>query len=390
MTVAPDPERLTPEHRISLFYFTQYMAAGVASVYAGIWFAGKGFSSEQIGVLNAFPVLSVLVLNLVVGRLADRADDWRKAIVIGSTLSGFVAFGLFFSQGFVPILMVWTLSIVAQSVVGPVMDAATLRLCLRRGSDFGRLRAWGTVGYMVMILATGYIVIWLGPVAFVPVFVAVSGVRALAAFGLPRFRRPSDLASEPRGATRLMQVMKPWFLAPLLGWAIVFGTLLILNAFQGLLWARQGLEPDTIAILIGLGAFSEAVAFFAFRRFASHYPARVLMLVSALVSMLRWCAMASAPGVPVLVGLQLLHGICFSMGFLGCLRFIANWTSEDIAAEAQGFFTMLQQAMAVLALLAFGWLTTRFGPMAYLGSAAFAAVGAGLIWSSLRMQKPHG
>ena len=393
VTDAVIPERFSPERRISLFYFTQYMAAGAASVYAGIWFEGQGFSSEQIGVLNAFPVLAVLLLNLFVGRLADRADDWRKAIVIGSALSGLVAVGLMFSHGFLPILMVWTLSSVANSAVGPVMDAATMRLSLRRGSDFGMLRAWGTVGYMVMILATGYLVIWLGPVAFVPLFVALSLVRAMAAFGLPRFRRPADQTGGPvgaQGATRLMQVMKPWFLAPLLGWSMVFGTLLILNAFQGLLWARQGLRPDVIALLIGLGAGSEAAAFFAFRRFAAHYPARVLMLASALVSMLRWCAMAYAPGVPVLVGLQLLHGICFSIGFLGCLRFIANWTSEDIAAEAQGFFTMLQQAMAVLAILAFGWLTTRFGPMAYLGSAGFAALGAGLIWASLRMQQPRG
>ena len=88
VTDAVIPDRFSPERRISLFYFTQYMAVGAASVYAGIWFEGQGFSSEQIGVLNAFPVLAVLLLNLVVGRLADRADDWRKAIVIGSTLSG--------------------------------------------------------------------------------------------------------------------------------------------------------------------------------------------------------------------------------------------------------------------------------------------------------------
>jgi MFS transporter, PPP family, 3-phenylpropionic acid transporter len=326
----------------------------------------------------------------VVGRLADRAQDWRQTIVIGATLAAIIPFGLFFSSGFLPILLVWTLAAVAPSVVGPVMDAATMRLTLRRGSDFGRLRAWGTVGYMVTILATGYLVTLFGAVAFVPLFVGLAVLRGLAALGLPKFRRPLDLGREDRGATRLMQVMKPWFLAPLVGWAMVFGTLLILNAFQGLLWARQGLQPDLIAILIGLGAFSEAVAFFAFRRFASHYPARVLMLVSALVAMLRWCIMAYAPGVPVLVGLQLLHGICFSMGFLGCLRFIANWTSEDIAAEAQGFFNMLQQAMAVVAIMGFGWLTTRFGPLAYLGSAGFAAVGAGLIWASLRMQQPRG
>ena len=378
----------SPERRISLYYFTQYMNGGTASVYAGIWFAGQGFSSQQIGWLNAFPILAVLLLNLVIGRLADRARDWRQAIILGTTAAGIIPFGLFFSHGFWPILLVWTLGNLTQAVIQPVMDAATLRLALRRGSDFGFLRAWGTVGYMVAILATGYLSTLYGASAFVPLFAGLALLRSFAAFGLPNFRAQDAGTRIAKGATRLMQVMRPWFLAPLLGWAMVFGSLLILNAFQGLLWTRQGLRPDMIAGLIGLGALSEAVAFFAFRRFAAHYPARILMLVSALVSLFRWVVMATSPGVMVLAGLQLLHGICFSLGFLGCLRFIANWTSEDIAAEAQGFFTMLQQAMAVVAILTFGFLTTRFGPMAYLGSAALAALGAALIWLSLRMQQP--
>ena len=53
---------------------------------------------------------------------------------------------------------------------------------------------------------------------------------------------------------------------------------------------------------------------------------------------------------PILVPLQLLHSVTFAMGYMGCVHFIANWTSEDIAAEAQSFFQVLQQAMAVMAV----------------------------------------
>ena len=141
MIAVPLNGRFSPERRISLYYFTQYMNGGTASVYAGIWFAGQGFSSEQIGTLYAIPVLAVLMLNLIVGRLADRAGDWRQSIIIGTTAAGIIPFGLFVSHGFWLILVVWTLGSVAQSVVQPVMDAATMRLSLRRGSDFGFQRA---------------------------------------------------------------------------------------------------------------------------------------------------------------------------------------------------------------------------------------------------------
>ena len=62
------------------------------------------------------------------------------------------------------------------------------------------------------------------------------------------------------------------------------------------------------------------------------------------------------------------------MGYLGMVHFIANWTSEDIAAETQGFAFVLQQGAGVVALVVFGVLVGLFG-----GKAFFAAALLGLI-----------
>ena len=129
---------------------------------------------------------------------------------------------------------------------------------------------------------------------------------------------------------------------------------------------------------------------FAWRRFGGRLPARNLILVSALVSVGRWTAMAFSPPVYVLVFLQLLQSLTFALGYLGSVHFIANWTSEDIAAEAQSFFVVLQQGMSVIALVGFGWLIGVMGAHAYFIAALFALVGAGCVWLSLRMQQPKG
>lgn len=98
--------------------------------------------------------------------------------------------------------------------------------------------------------------------------------------------------------------------------------------------------------------------------------------------------MAFSPSVEVLFALQMLHGVTFALGFIGCVSFIANWTSEDIAAEAQSFFQLLQQAMSVIVILGFGALLEPLGAKGFFASAAFAAIGAVLIWLSLRLQQP--
>jgi PPP family 3-phenylpropionic acid transporter len=98
--------------------------------------------------------------------------------------------------------------------------------------------------------------------------------------------------------------------------------------------------------------------------------------------------MAFSPPVWVLVLLQLTHSVTFALGYLGCVHFIANWTSEDIAAETQSLFTVLQQVMAVVALIGFGWLVSLFGAHAYLFAALAAALGALCIWLSLKLKQP--
>ncbi len=58
----------------------------------------------------------------------------------------------------------------------------------RRGTDFGIVRAWGTVGYMATAFAAGPLIGWLGDGAFVPLFVAFALLRALLSLQLPAFR----------------------------------------------------------------------------------------------------------------------------------------------------------------------------------------------------------
>ncbi len=64
---------------------------------------------SEIGIINAAPVFALLLINLFVGRLADRASDWRQLIIILSLVAALFPLGLNFVTGFGGILVVWTL-----------------------------------------------------------------------------------------------------------------------------------------------------------------------------------------------------------------------------------------------------------------------------------------
>ena len=382
---------LSPEFRAGIYHFTVFAGTGVASAYFGIWLANRGISPDEIGVINAAPVLVMLAINILVGRLADKASDWRQAILVLSLIAGAVPIGLWFVNGFWGILLVWTLAMVPASALVPVVDAATIRMTQRRGTDFGAIRAWGTVGYMVTTFIAGPVIAVFGEQAFVPLFVAWSLLRALLSLQLPRFRAPpgevAAVASRP-SAKRLLEVMRPWFILPLVGLGMHVSIHMVLSGFGALLWARQGIPEGLIGPLIAVMAAAEAAMMFFWTKLKIRASARHLIIIAALVGTARWGAMAFEPPVWLLFFLQLLHAITFAFAYFGGIHFIARWTSEDIAAEAQGFSFLLQQGIAVLALVIFGWFVAGFGAKAWLFASALAAGGALLVWISLALQPP--
>ncbi|HTJ56430.1 MAG TPA: MFS transporter [Devosiaceae bacterium] len=380
--------RLSPELRASIFHFTVFTTSGAASAYLGVWLADKGITPGEIGIINAAPVFALLLINLFVGRLADKASDWRQMIIILSIAAALFPLGLYAVSGFVGIVIIWSLFSVPAGSLPPVVDAATLRMTERNGTSFGNIRGWGTLGSMVATAGTGLLAAWLGPASFVPTLVGLSLARALLSLQLPRFRAPERAKTLPRANTagRLKEVMKPWFVLPLVAFALVQATHSIIIGFAALVWKEQGISAALIGPLVATSAAAEAVIMFFWRRIGARISARHMILASCIATVLRWSVVAMSPPVWVLFLMQMLHSVTFAMGYLGALHFIANWTSEDIAAEAQSFSFVLQQGVAVVALVLFGWLVASFGAGAFFAAAALGLIGVGLVLLSLKLK----
>src|SRR5690606_14043847 len=105
---------------------------------------------------------------------ADRADDWRTAIIIISVVSALAPIGLYFVSEFWGILLVWSLCSISNGLVPPIIDAATVRMARRNGTDFGAIRVWATVGYVVGVAAIGVALTQMGPGSFITLYVVMT------------------------------------------------------------------------------------------------------------------------------------------------------------------------------------------------------------------------
>lgn len=386
----------TPVARTSQYYFVLLTTMAVSTPFLALWLTDRGLSPAEIGFVNALPYFIVIVVNQLIGRIADRASDWRLTIVIGAVVAAIWPFALFFVHDFWGITIVWALTILPFLATGPVIDAAAIRMARRLGADFAHIRMWGSLGLLITTLLSGIAVGTWGIAAFLPLLAAVGVLRALVSLRLPLFKAtpapdagtakaPRRTRMSPLVATRAREILRPWFLLPVAGVAIIHGSHMMQTGFGALIWQQSGVPGWAIGPLWALGPAGEIVIMLVFSRFANHFSARHLILAAAIVAVVRWAGFALEPPLWGLFVLQALNLMTFGLSYLGVVNFIANWTSEGIAAEAQGFFQAMRQVVTVAALLLFGVLTAQFGSAAYYFAAAMGALGAVLTLVSLAL-----
>lgn len=385
---APRPS-VSPELRASLFHSTVFMSNGILSAYFPVWLSSRGLSAEQIGIVNAVPILCVLLGSVFIGRLADRASDWRVMITILAAICALASFGLITANGFLAILFVFTLCNTPATALMPILDAATLNMTQRHGTHFAAIRVWGSVGYVAAAALGGVIIGWLGAVAFVPLFIATCALRAGLAFQLPRFRGPATPAVTAPSKSGLRDLLKLWFLLPCIAYALIGATHYFLGFMAALIWQADGIPVGWFGPLIAYSAASEVLVMFLWPRLNLKMSARMMLIIAGAVAIVRYVGMAMNPSLPVLFALQTLHGITYPLSYFGLVHFVANWAHEHHAAEAQSFAFMLSQGFAVVTFLTFGMLVSAIGGGSFLVAAGMCAVAVGLTLVSIRLMPIH-
>jgi MFS transporter, PPP family, 3-phenylpropionic acid transporter len=369
---------MSPYFRIAFYYVTQFLPAGAAHAYAGIWLKGHGLSSVEIGVVNSFPIVLMLVSSVFVGRLSDSARDWRSALQICSFVFLVFTGGLFWANSFWPILLCFTGMMIAGSVSAPIGDAAALHLTSKGRGHIGTLRGLATAGYMLALFLTGIAAEAYGATAFVVMSIGFAILRVMASLALPKFKS-DDEAAKPEMRIGYRTLLRPHLFWPLAAWSMIYATILLLNSFLSIHLKNEGHSASVISWLFMAGAFTEVLMFFAFRKFEHKLDPRLFIIISGAACVLRWLLMATSPSLPMLFVLQASHGVTYALGFVACLSYISKHTTSAEAAEVQSLFNVMQQIVAVIFLTAFSGVFDSLGARSFFLSAAVTAAGCMIV-----------
>ncbi|MGO8916469.1 MAG: MFS transporter, partial [Stellaceae bacterium] len=171
--------------RLAFFYAAIFSLGGVQLPFWPAWLAGRGLSAGEIGVLLALGQWIRLVANPLAGIAADRSAAPRR-VMLALGLGAVAGFALLLpARGFALLVLAGTLTAACVSALLPLGDHVALAAAYAGRLDYGRVRLWGSLGFIVATLLAGRLVGTRGTEAVALLLIGAAALVTLACAGLP-------------------------------------------------------------------------------------------------------------------------------------------------------------------------------------------------------------
>jgi len=357
--------------RIRLFYAAYFAAMGLILPFFPVYLDGLGLNTVMIGFMTGLLALAKIIAPPWTGHALDSQPENRihRFIMIASFLAAATALAI----GMTPNLFLMAMTIllfgICWAAILPLTDGLSVSVSESRLADYGRLRAWGSVGFIIASLSGG---LWLaGPnMAAFPIVVAMLMlVLAFAAQGFPRLKT----ASRDSGRS---EFSKSFYL--LLGITLMMQ--ISHGAYYGffsLYLAEAGFSGWQIGLYWSIGVVAEIVLMWQWSRALQQAAPTIVFTICLLLTALRWLGIGLTTNAMILVVLQLLHAASFAAFHVTAIAWVKRLGPETRHGAAQGLYSAAGFGLgSTIGIMGCGLITANFGySMAFYVCAGVALLG---------------
>ena len=372
---------------LSCAYFA---AIGGFNPYSPLWYKELGLPVVAIGILVSLQSWTRLFAPYAWGALADRTGR-RVQIMRWASLASFVAgLGFLLPPAFGSLAAATFLMFVFNAAIVPMSETiiATQLLTASGGMDarrYGLVRMWGSIGFLVSVVAMGWWYQSHGMKAFALTTVVLLAVIVVCAWRVPLQPVAPHHAHEP--SLPVGQVLRRpevrWFFAS------VFLTVLAhsaLYAFFSLYLDVLGYSKLVVGLLWAVSVVVEII-WFAFQgRLLERGTLHRWLIAAALLAALRF-GLTAAFGATLwlLVLVQCSHAVTFAAQHTACIALVTRYFPGRLRGRGQALYSVLGYGFSgVLGSVGGAWLISRQGYPAAFWVATVAALAAA--WCAWRSQ----
>lgn len=339
---------------LALSYFTYFFSYGIFLPFWGVWLKGEGIAPETIGILLGAGLVARFLGSLLIAPRVKDPSHLVAALRLLALLTLAFAVGFCFGNGWGWLMLVIAGFNLFFSPLVPLTDALAATWQKQIRMDYGRVRLWGSLAFVIGSALTGQLVAVCGHNA-----ILYSLILSVLAMLLGMLLKPSVMpqgeARTHGGAERsLWALLKE---GPV--WRFLLCVTLLQGAHAGyysfgsIYWQEAGYSASTIGYLWSLGVVAEVIIFASSNVLFRRWNARNLLLLSACCGVLRWSLMAYSTELGWLLLIQILHCGTFTVCHLAAMRFIAARQGQEVI-QLQAVYSALAMGggIAVMTVIA--------------------------------------
>ena len=279
--------------------------------YWGLYLKSLDLNAFEIGVLmSLFQVMRIFAPYLW-GWFADHFGRRVLIVQIAAFMSLTTFLGMFFVTSFWWLFLVMSLISIFWSASLPLVEATTLSHLGNKTARYGRIRLWGSVGFILAVIGLGYIL------DFTPIRTLLWAILGIM-IGLALLSRfIPEAASMPHDGDHLPLwhvLRRPAVLAFFIGGFLMAAAHGPYYTFYSIYLVDHGYSKSSVGLLWSLGVLLEIGVFLWMPHLTRRFTLRQMLLTSFACAVLRFLMIGWGVGwVAVVLIAQMLHAVTFGV-----------------------------------------------------------------------------
>lgn len=310
----PDKYKLA----VSAQYFLYFGVMGMYLPYFNLYCYHLGFSGFQIGFLAALRSVTLVLFPLIWGHLADRLRKRRQIYILCNIISTAVWSLYLLTADFWLMLTITVCYGIFHAPIISFLEAFTMDVLGQEKRSYGRIRAWGSISFIVMVTALGR-VIELFSVDII-VMLILTGSMFLAA--LSRFIPDTAAWPQPprkEGARSLLEKRLVVFLLSAFLMLVSHGTY---YGFFSIHLENLGVRSTYIGLAWALASTAEIGVMIRSKKLFNRFSLEGVLIFSFAVAALRWLILFWTESTAIIMLSQLLHAATYGMFHMASILYI--------------------------------------------------------------------
>lgn len=379
-----------PYWRLSGFYFSHFALMGAFVPYWSLYLQSISFTAFQIGVLTSLLQGMRVFAPAAWGWLSDHTGK-RLAIVQLASVGGLLSYcAVFLDTSFGWLFASMSLMSFFWSASLPLMEATTLSYLREGVTHYGRIRVWGSLGFICSVATMGYLLDGFGIISLLWALLGFNVGIMIFTRLIPEVQTSAHAtASVPIGEIfRRPEVMS--FFAACMLMALAHGPY---YAFYSIYLVEHSYSKSTIGWLWAIGVISEVGIFFLMPQLVRRFQLKQIMMFSFACAVARFLMIGWGVGSPsIVVAAQVLHAATYGSHHATAMLLVHRFFPGPHQAKGQALYISLTFGLGgALGGLLSGYTWEPLGPgLTFTMSATAVLLGLLLIIRNMQVDHPRG